>query len=96
MVIQNFIGEIYICSTHPPYRNLQIKETVYILWDKPFEGQIKLNSGGACKEGGENSRRRGLFRNSNGIWLKGYIRKIRVCDTLHAELYAMYLGLAMA
>lgn len=86
MVIQNFIGEIDICSTHPPYCNLQIKETIHIIWDKSLEGRIKLNSGDACKGGGENSRCRGLFCHSNGIWLKGYIRKIRVCDTLHAEL----------
>jgi len=86
MVIQNFTGEIDLCSAHPPYHNLQIKETIYILWDKPLEGRIKLNSGGACKGGGENSGCRGLFHNSNGKWLKGDIRKIRVCDTLHAKL----------
>ena len=46
--------------------------------------------------GGENSGCGGLFRCSDGRWLKGYIKKVGVCDVLHAELWGMYLGLDMA
>ncbi|RHN50339.1 putative ribonuclease H-like domain-containing protein [Medicago truncatula] len=90
------IFENDFCSTLPPHRNLQQKEMIYVGWDKPPEGWIKLNSDGACKGGGENSGCGGLFRSSDGIWLKGYIRKVGVCDALHAELWGMYLGLDMA
>jgi len=95
MVIQNFTSQIDLCSTLPPHRNLQRKETIYVGWDKPPEGWIKLNSDGACKGCGENSGCGDLFRSSDGRWLKGYIRKVGVCDALHAELWGMYLGLDM-
>jgi len=55
-------------------------------WDKPLEGWIKSNSDSACKGGGENSGCAGFFRSCDGIWLKGYIRKVGVCDAFHAEL----------
>ena len=66
MVIQNFTSQIDLCSTIPPHRILQRKETIYVGWDKPPEGWIKLNSDGACKGGGENSGCGGLFRGSDG------------------------------
>ena len=55
----------------------------------------KLNGDSACKGGGESSSCGGLFRSSDGRWLKGYIRKVGVCDALHVELWGMYLGLEM-
>ena len=63
---------------------------------EPPEGWIKLNSDGACKGSGEYSGCGGLFRDSDGRWIKGYTRKIGVCDALHAEMWDMYLGLEMA
>jgi len=73
-----------------------MKETIYIGWKNPPEGWIKLNSDGACKGSGEYSGCGGLFRDSEGRWIKDYIRKIGVCDALHAEIWGMYLGLEMA
>ncbi|MCH88942.1 ribonuclease H protein [Trifolium medium] len=83
-------------STHLPHSGLQLKDTIYIGWKKTPEGWIKLNCDGACKGGGESSGCGGLFRNSDGRWMKGYIKKIGVCDAFHAELWGMYLGLDMA
>ena len=94
MVIQNFTTQIDLCSTISPHRNLQRKETIYVGWDKPSEGWIKLNCDGACKGGGENSGCGGLLRNSDARWLKGYIRKIGVCDALHAEWRHSHFGAA--
>jgi len=34
----------------------------------------------------------GLFRDSNGRWIKGYTKKIGACDALHAEIWGLYLG----
>jgi len=56
------------------------KFTKQIDFFSTLEGWIKLNSDGACKGGGENSGCGGLFRSSDGRWLKGYIRKVGVCD----------------
>jgi len=38
----------------------------------------------------------GLFRDSDGRWIKAYIKKIGACDALHAEIWGLYLGLEMA
>ncbi|GAU42748.1 hypothetical protein TSUD_77850 [Trifolium subterraneum] len=38
----------------------------------------------------------GLFRNSDGRWIKGYARKIGTCDALSAEMWGMYLGMQLA
>jgi ribonuclease HI len=96
LVIQNFVQKIDLCSNQQLHRNFPMKETIYIGWKKPPEGWIKLNSDGACKGIGEYSGCGGLFRDTEGRWLKGYIRKIGVCDALHAEMWGMYLGLEMA
>jgi hypothetical protein len=60
---------------------------------KTIEGWIKLNSDGACKRCGESTGCGGLFRNSDGRWIKDYFKKISVCDDFHAELWKIYLGL---
>lgn len=96
LVIQNFVQKIDLCSNQRLHRNFPMKETIYIGWKKPPKGWIKLNSDGACKGIGEYSGCGGLFRDTGGRWLKGYIRKIGVCDALHAEMWGMYLGLEMA
>ncbi|GAU31364.1 hypothetical protein TSUD_19090 [Trifolium subterraneum] len=62
-----------------------IKDTIYIGWKKSPEGWIKLNCDGACKGRGESSGCGGLFRNSDGRWMKGYSKKIGVYDAFHAE-----------
>ena len=35
----------------------------------------------------------GLLRNSNGNCLNSYAHKISSCDTLHAEMWGMYIGI---
>jgi ribonuclease HI len=38
----------------------------------------------------------GLFRNSDGRWIKGYLHKIETCDALFAEVWGMYLEMLLA
>jgi len=64
--------------------------------DKAAKCWIKLNSDGACKDRGEIIGCGGLFRDSHGRWIKGYTKKIDVCDVLHAKMWGLYLGLDMA
>ena len=76
--------------------DLRHTETIYIGWKYPQVGWIKLNCDGACKENGDCSGCRGLLRDANGRWIKGFVRKIGACDALHAEMWGMYLGLELA
>jgi ribonuclease HI len=94
-VIQKYSMDIDECTL----RHLHIpqqKETIYIGWRRPPEGWIKLNSDGACKGNNGISGCGGLFRNSDGRWIKGYAKKIGSCDAFHAEMWGLYLGLDMA
>jgi hypothetical protein len=81
--------------SQPFHRDPHLKETIYVGWSKPPDGCIKLNSDGACKGGGELARCGGLFRNSEGRWIKGYTKKIEACDALHAKMWGLYLDLKM-
>jgi ribonuclease HI len=36
------------------------------------------------------------LRDTNGKWLKEFVRKIGVCDALHAEMWGLYSGLELA
>ncbi|MCI03243.1 ribonuclease H protein [Trifolium medium] len=92
LAIQNFSGEIKIANSHMLHHNANPKETIYINWKKP-DGWIKLNSDGACRGGGDTSGCGGLFHNSDERWIKGYIKKIKACDALHAEMWGMYIDL---
>jgi ribonuclease HI len=38
----------------------------------------------------------GLIQDSNGTCLKGYVRKIGSCDTLHIEMWGMHIGMNLA
>jgi len=35
----------------------------------------------------------GLLRDFDGRWIKGYTKKIGLCDTFYAELWGMYMSL---
>ncbi|MCI17829.1 ribonuclease H protein, partial [Trifolium medium] len=96
LVINNFTRGMKLCSIQLLHQNIQQKEMIYIGWNKPPESWIKLNSDGACKGSGKSSDRCGLFQNSDGRWIKGYIRKIGACDSLQAEMLDLYLGFEMA
>jgi len=95
-VIQNYSKNIEERTYQHLHRNPQNKEIIHIGWKKPPEGWIKLNIDGAFKGSNEASGCGGLFRNLDGRWIKGYIKKIGSCDALHAEMWGVYLGLEMA
>ena len=37
-----------------------------------------------------------LFRDSDEQWLRGYMQRIKACDTLHAKIWRMYTWMQMA
>jgi len=78
------------------YKSLHQKETIYIGWMRPPIVWVKLNCDGAWKRSGTLAGCGGLLRVSNGRWIKGYFKKIGMCDAFHVEMCGMYLGLDMA
>jgi len=95
-VIQSYSKNIEECTYQHLHRNPQNREIIHVGWNRPPEGWIKLNSDGTCKGNNDVSGCGGLFRNSDGRWIKGYMKKIGSCDALHAEMWGVYLGLEMA
>lgn len=94
-VIQAFSSTIENC-TNNFLQSPRHTETIFIGWKQPREGWVKLNCNGACKENGNRAGCGDLLRGTNGKWLKGFVRKIEVCDALHAEMWGLYSGLELA
>ncbi|AES77249.1 hypothetical protein MTR_7g006350 [Medicago truncatula] len=59
-----------------------VKKLIYVRIEIFY---IKLNNDDVCKGGEDCSSCDGLFLNFEGRWLKGYVRKIEVCDAFHVE-----------
>ncbi|KAK2359284.1 SKP1 protein [Trifolium repens] len=85
--IDNYFHNIWSDNQH---------ETIFIGWRRPREGWVKLNCDGSQNDRLGLASCGGLLRNSDGTWLKGYSRKLGICDVLHAEMWGMYLGLDLA
>ncbi|CAJ2642097.1 unnamed protein product [Trifolium pratense] len=96
VLIQRFIKDVEYSTMKSLHIGPKLKDTIYIGWKRPGEGWVKLNSDGACKNKGEVAGCGGLFRDSDGRWIKGYTKKIEACDALQAEMWGLYLGLDMA
>ncbi|AES65483.1 hypothetical protein MTR_2g039950 [Medicago truncatula] len=60
--------------------------TIYIGWDRTQIGWFKLKIDGTWKICDTLARCRGLLRNSDGRWIKGYTEKIESCDAFHVKL----------
>ncbi|KAF7807009.1 ribonuclease H [Senna tora] len=67
-----------------------------ILWKKPEVGWVKVNTDGAvCKES-KVAGCGGLIRDHDGVWIKGFERKIGFSNVLSAELWGIAEGLSLA
>jgi ribonuclease HI len=88
------VEDIVKYTQHP--LNIHQSNTVFIGWKSPQDGWIKLNCDGAYKDSLGLAGCGGLFRNSEGRWIKGYARKIGTCDALSAEMWGMYLRMQLA
>jgi hypothetical protein len=71
-------------------------DTIYIGWKQPQDGWFKLICDGAHKSSLNLSGCGGLLRNSYGICVSSFARKIGSCDALHAEMWGMYIGMDLA
>jgi hypothetical protein len=76
-VIIKMFEDIDKCIHHP--LNIRHYDTIFIGWKRPREGWIKLNCDGAYKDSLGLAGCGGLFRDSDGRWIKGYSRKLGTC-----------------
>ncbi|WCJ29423.1 LINE-1 retrotransposable element ORF2 protein [Euphorbia peplus] len=67
-----------------------------ISWICPDVGWVKLNTDGMSKGNPGISGTGGLIRDSNGMWLCGFMCNLGICTALLAELWGLYYGLEMA
>ncbi|KAL4369713.1 hypothetical protein GQ457_05G033720 [Hibiscus cannabinus] len=59
-------------------------------WSVPRQGWIKANADGASALGSCKAAAGGVLRDENGAWIFGFARKLRVCSSLIAEIWAVH------
>lgn len=64
-------------------------------WKFPRRGFVKHNSDGAAETNPGMAAAGGVIRNSNGKWIIGYCRKIRLANSLIAELIGLRDGMQL-
>jgi len=74
----------------------KIHNTIFVGWKRLQEDWIKLNCDGEYKDSFDLVGCDGLFRNSDGGWIKGYSQKVGTCDALCVEIWRMYLKMQPA
>ncbi|MCI43339.1 RNA-directed DNA polymerase (Reverse transcriptase), partial [Trifolium medium] len=57
-------------------------------WNPPTNGRVKLNTGGACKEG-ITAGCGGVVRDSNGRWCGGFAKYVGNCSPFVAEIWGV-------
>lgn len=76
-------------------RHVQKQEKL-ISWLPPPQNWIKINTNGARCESSDITCARVLGKDSNGQWLGGQLRNIRVCSILQAKFWGALDGLKLA
>ncbi|PHU29171.1 hypothetical protein BC332_01264 [Capsicum chinense] len=94
------------CKTWEPYERAMeyqflavrylVKEIhVQQQWCPPIDG-LKLNIDGSYDHKSGSGGAGGIFRDNRGNWIKGFMKKISVKNSLGAEIRALYMGLEIA
>ncbi|MCI88056.1 ribonuclease H protein, partial [Trifolium medium] len=65
-------------------------------WKPPEENYVKLNTDGACKEGGRRAGCGGVIRGNQGEWLGDFVKGVGYCNAFVAELWGVLEGLRLA
>ncbi|RYR17534.1 hypothetical protein Ahy_B03g062245 [Arachis hypogaea] len=76
--------------------NFQAAGDSLISWSRPDEGYIKVNVDGSWFGHTNNAACGGVFRDSNGRFLKGFSSNLGNYSIMHAELWAVIHGLNIA
>ncbi|GLT26032.1 hypothetical protein SLA2020_011230 [Shorea laevis] len=86
--------EFWSSKPLPPSRTT--KPSRLISWDPPPPNWLKLNTDGSAASNPKNAGCGGLFRDSQGHWVVGFIRNIGHTIAIAVELYAIRDGLNIA
>ncbi|KAI4357362.1 hypothetical protein L6164_001315 [Bauhinia variegata] len=70
--------------------------SVSIGWQFPPIGWVKCNVDGSSRKAHRSAGCGGVYRDGQGKWLCGFARKLKYCNSMKAETYAIYTGLARA
>lgn len=76
--------------------NKVIPRNIYVKWDKPKAGFIKLNTDGAMQGTNGPEGIAGAFRDCNGTWQMGFYGSLALINALEAELKAIRSRLQLA
>ncbi|RYQ96479.1 hypothetical protein Ahy_B08g092237 [Arachis hypogaea] len=76
--------------------NIKAAGVSLISWSRPEEGCVKVNVDGSWFGHTNNTACGGVFRDSNGRFLKGFSCNLGNCSIMHAELWAVIHGLNIA
>ncbi|GLT95486.1 hypothetical protein SLE2022_131660 [Rubroshorea leprosula] len=91
LIIEKAVEFWALHPNHSPHYG-QIR---YFKWSKPSHPSIKLNTDGSVIGNGK-AAGGGVFRDSNGNWILGFVRRIGSTDSLSTELWALRDGLKLA
>lgn len=78
--------------SHHGERDTEISQEVFIGWDTPPPGWIKLNTNGGSRCNNE-AACGGLLRDEHGNWLCEFVRKLGLASTIEAELWECLMDL---
>ncbi|KAE8669528.1 hypothetical protein F3Y22_tig00112231pilonHSYRG00194 [Hibiscus syriacus] len=65
-------------------------------WNTPEPGWICLNVDGVVSSTTKNGAIGGVFSDNEGSWILGFNKTLVILQPLHAELWAIYVGLQVA
>lgn len=71
-------------------------DLLYIRWKTPNLGWIKVNTGVTMDPCSSSVACGGFLRDSNGIWKRGFAKKLGRCSIFKAELWGILEGLKLA
>lgn len=70
-------------------------ESKHVQWYRLESNWVRINRDGTYKKTTAIAGCGGLLRDSSGNWLKGYTRKISLCDTLLTKMWVMFHGIEL-
>lgn len=80
-------------NTAVAFRSDPLRSQLLPRWIPPEAPFFKLNTDGAFKS---SNAAGGLIRNSNGSWVKGFVKNIGSSDSFQAELWGIFEALKLA
>nr|GMC80045.1 LINE-type retrotransposon LIb DNA [Ipomoea batatas] len=82
-------------SSATPHGSVAPTSAVWVQWQRPESGWVKLNTDGAAKKSSGMASAGGLVRDSDGNWLWGFMVNIDITNSFMVELWGLREGLRL-